>query len=124
MRTIYEQYIDNISRNEKFNKEVYRSIYKLNWDVLGHYFRGVQWMINFINSLHTNKYDSYFFKKKYFEIFKSQLSEYETTMIFYHFLFIEDKKYKELAEKFGLFEFINIELVTDDTEYYDENAFL
>lgn len=124
MRTIFERYLENLKGDKKFDKELYRKVYKLNWDVLGHYFRGVQSMMNFINSLHTQKYDSYFFKKKYFDIFKSQLSEYETTMIFYHFLFIQDKKYKTLAEKFGLFEFINKELITDDTEQYDDNAFL
>lgn len=124
MRKIFEQYLESLYGDKKFNKDLYSKLYKLNWDVLGHYFRGVQYLLTFVNALHSQKYDSFFLKKKYFDVFKSQLSEYETAMIFYHFLFLEDKKYKNIAEKFGFFEFINEELVTDDKELYDKNAFM
>lgn len=123
MRKIFEQYLENLNGNERFNKELYRKLYKLNWDVLGHYFRGVQYLLTFVNSLHSQKYDTFYLKKKYFDIYKSQLSEYETVMVFYHFLFLEDTKYKNIAEMYGFFEFINEELVTDDKKYYDQNAF-
>ncbi len=120
---IYAEYIASLPVDKKFNKVCYARTYKQNWDVLGHYFRGIQSMIDYIDRFTLeNRYDIYY-KRLFFDLFKAQLSEYETAMIFYHFLYLEDEHYKYLAEEYFLFEYINDELITNDRELYNKYAF-
>ncbi|SMO42952.1 Putative phage abortive infection protein [Chryseobacterium rhizoplanae] len=118
---IYGELIYKLNLQGGFDQSVYNVVYKNNWEILGHYFRSVQLIITRIDQLNT---DSYEVKRNYIEILKAQLSEYELAMIFYHFLSHADKSYKEIAEKYALFEYINSALVEDDIVYYNENAFV
>ncbi|QRA44308.1 putative phage abortive infection protein [Chryseobacterium cucumeris] len=124
MGRIYGEYLEALPEDKKFNRQVYHYIYKQNWDVLGHYYRGIQSILDYVDrfKLSTNK--EFYYKKLYFDLIKSQLSEYETAMIFYHFLYLEDRHYKCLAEMNCLFEYINEELVTNDKELYEKYAFV
>ncbi|MDR2238280.1 MAG: putative phage abortive infection protein [Chryseobacterium sp.] len=120
---IYQEYLEALPIDKKFDKSVYQKIYKLNWDVLGHYFRGVQALLDLVDRLSLKSEDALNFKKTYFNLIKSQLSEYETVMLFYHFLFLDDVRYKNLAEQYCLFEYVNDELVTEDKKLYNKSAF-
>lgn len=120
---IYQEYLEALPMDKKFDKHIYQKIYKLNWDVLGHYFRGIQALLDLVDRLSITKDDTLNFKRTYYDLIKSQLSEYETAMLFYHFLFLEDGHYKKLAEQYCLFEYINDELVTDDKKLYNKSAF-
>ncbi|WP_180277264.1 putative phage abortive infection protein [Chryseobacterium sp. 52] len=120
---IYQQYIESLPIDKEFNKQVYQNVYKLNWDVLGHYYRGIQAILDFVDRLNLTSQDEFYYKKIYFDLIKSQLSEYETAMIFYHFLFLDDGHYKKLAEQYCLFEYVNDELITNDKQLYNKYAF-
>lgn len=115
---IYGRYIDCLPDNKKFDNDVYLRIYKENWAVLGHYFRSLEIILLTIENLETNYHIDHNYKQRFMDIIKAQLSEYETAIIFYHFLSSKGIKFKIIAEKYNLFEFVNDELVTDDKIFY------
>lgn len=119
---IYGRYIDHLTADRKFNDNAYLSVYKQNWEILGHYFRGIELILITIDQLKMsdNEWD---YKFRYVDILKAQLSEYETAILFYHFLSSKSAGFKKIAEKYTLFEFVNIELVTDDKNLYNISAF-
>jgi hypothetical protein len=120
---IFSRYIDHLPPDKKFNDISYLKVFKENWEILGHYFRSVEILLFTIDNLDIKKQNNLTYKQRYVDILKSQLSEYETALIFYHFLSSKGLKFKEIAEKYNFFEFINDELITDDKNLYSHKAF-
>lgn len=121
---IFTRYIDHLPTDKKFNNDSYLKVFRQNWEILGHYFRSIEIILKTINNLNIDNKNDNIYKQRYVDILKAQLSEYETALIFYHFLSSKGLKFKEVAEKYAFFEFINDELVTDDKDLYSSNAFL
>ena len=116
---IYGGLAQNMRRVGEYNQSVYESIYKNYWDVLGHYYRNVELILKMIHENSSLSHDN---KYTYIDILKSQLSEYETALLFYHFLGHDYVPYKKIAEEYKFFEFINLQLVTDDIDLYHKSA--
>lgn len=120
---IFTRYIDHLPTDKKFNDESYIKVFKQNWEILGHYFRSIEILLITIDNLDLKKQNDLNYKQRYVDILKSQLSEYETALIFYHFLSSKGLKFKNIAERYTFFEFINDELITDDRNLYSRKAF-
>lgn len=120
---IFSTYIDHLPNDKKFNNESYLKVFKQNWEILGHYFRSIEILLFTIDNLDIKNLNDANYKQRYIDILKSQLSEYETALIFYHFLSSKGLKFKNIAERYTFFEFINDELITDDKNLYSLKAF-
>lgn len=118
-QTIYTTLVHAIKHHDGFSDKVNAMVYKGYWDILGYYYRSIELIVKLVDESESLSEKD---KIKYIDIIKAQLSEYETVMIFYHFLAEKNRSYKLLAEKYTFFEFINPELVTDDIYAYEDSA--
>ncbi len=105
--------------------ECYESFYKERQHEVGHYFRNLYHLINFIDKsdVQGGGFDA---KKRYTNLVRAQLSSYELTMIFYNCLSKYGReKFKPLVEQYGLLK--NMEkslLVSSEHEAcYAKSAF-
>ncbi len=99
--------------------ETYRKFFAKFQEDLGHYFRNLFNLIVFID---TSKLPN---KKFYFNLTRSQLSNYELLLLFYHSLSPYGKRLKPLLEKYSFFiQFPEMELIDRrHKNYFDKKAF-
>ncbi len=91
--------------------------------ILGHYFRNLYRIFKNIDEINVDGFD----KKYYAKLVRAQFSEYETLLLFYNCIWINDnKKFKNLVEKYELLEGTNFDLLIDSENHpnlYIDNAF-
>ncbi|EGR2241139.1 Hypothetical protein VCSRO12_3650 [Vibrio cholerae] len=101
--------------------EVYEKFYQDHCSEIGHYFRHVYHMIDFIEQSSIEN------KKQYSNFIRAQLSDYELILLFNNGLSIHSKdKMKPLIEKYELFEHLSIKLMNFGSariNEYDISAF-
>lgn len=130
-REMYLLLLDVISANE-FRyiedplaniQENYMAFYRLAGEYLAHYFRNLYQTLNFIDSSDIfNDYE----KKKYSNIVRAQVSNYELALLFYNGLSpLGIDKFKVLLEKYEFFEHIpsNLNIPIMLVGYYDVSVF-
>lgn len=99
--------------NEDYSLEIIRDAYTNFWDSwnkdLGHYFRFLYNIFKHIDE--SSEKD----KKKYANIIRAQLSDYELLILFYNCLHTHgSEKFKPLAEKYALFDNLSPDLLFDE----------
>ncbi|MFH4667138.1 putative phage abortive infection protein [Vibrio cidicii] len=95
--------------------ELYEDFYQNYRSDIGHYFRHVYQIINFID---TSTIEN---KKQYSNFIRAQLSDYELLLLFINGLSIHGKdKMKPLIEKYELFEHLSINLIKTGFEQVGE----
>ncbi|MGN2614732.1 putative phage abortive infection protein [Aliivibrio fischeri] len=92
--------------NGRTLNEWYENFYQNYRSDIGHYFRHVYQIINFIDKSNIEN------KKQYSNFFRAQLSDYELLLLFINGLSIHGReKMKPLIEKYELFEHLSISLI-------------
>jgi hypothetical protein len=106
---------------------VYFSFYVKHQSVIGHYFRNLYNVFEFVASAEIPEHE----KGKYISIASAQLSQFELTLLFYNAITPlpsdTDNKFKSLIERFGLFEDLNQALLLHpkrDNMPYHSSAFI
>ncbi|HAS6391853.1 TPA: putative phage abortive infection protein [Vibrio parahaemolyticus] len=101
--------------------KLYENFYQNYRSDIGHYFRHVYQIINFID---TSTIEN---KKQYSNFIRAQLSDYELVLLFINGLSIHGRdKMKPLIEKYELFEHLSINLIqvgVEQVRAYDISAF-
>ena len=109
----YTKRDDDKTKNEYFTK-LYMKLYNEFQSQLGHYFRYLYNIFKFLNSDNVNSENKIFFSK----LVRSQLSNYELSILFYNCLSEHgNKKFKPLVEKFALFKNLPPDLLLDKSHY-------
>lgn len=98
----------------------YEEFYKKHSHELGHYFRYIYRILKFIDESQVSD------KQEYSGILRAQLSNPELALLFYNGITWRGSKMKPLAEKYALFE--NLELTVlvrenEDSTFYNVSAF-
>lgn len=90
--------------------EYYMTFYELYGDQIGHYFRNIYQIINFIDKSEVGN------KKFYSNLLRAQMSSHELGLLFYNCLSdLGREKFKPLIEKYSFFEHLPlIEHIADD----------
>ncbi|WP_052810376.1 putative phage abortive infection protein [Vibrio renipiscarius] len=100
---------------------VYDNFYREHRSEIGHYFRHVYQIINFIDKSNISN------KKQYSNFIRAQLSDYELVLLFINGLSIHARdKMKPLIEKYELFEHLSIDLFefgVERAKEYEISAF-
>lgn len=113
-----QKYVSLVANNHKDRYEIFYQGYRSD---IGHYFRHVYQIMNFIDSSNIKN------KKQYSNFIRAQLSDYELLLLFLNGLSIHGKdKMKPLIEKYGLFEHLSPDLISIGVEQiceYDGTAF-
>lgn len=110
--------------NDTSEKEKVFNMYKYFWDKwnkdLGHYFR---FLYNVFKHIDTSSEKD---KKKYSNIVRAQLSDYELLLLFYNCLYVHGSlKFKPLVEKYSLMDNLPVEMLIKEEhkKMYNNEAF-
>ncbi|WP_444919993.1 putative phage abortive infection protein [Microbulbifer sp. CnH-101-G] len=102
-------------------REAYEREYALHENDVGHVFRGVYLVLDFVGGSDIDN------KLRYMKIIQSQLSLYEQVMLFYHCLFGPcPSEFKLLMEEWGMFSNLNFDILIEGEvikEMYHSAAF-
>ena len=98
----------------------YENFYQKHSHELGHYFRYIYRILKFIDESQVSN------KREYSGILRAQLSNPELALLFYNGITWRGSKLKPLAEKYALFENLELKLLvrlSEDSKFYDMAAF-
>ncbi len=94
--------------NKHVLDESYRRFFIKTQQEFGHYFRNIYSIMKFIDNSNIEN------KKHYFDILKSLLSTYESTILFYHSLSIYmPSEFKKLFQKYSIIDFVDTTKLLD-----------
>ncbi len=98
----------------------YETVFKLHKSDLSLYYKSFYHLLIFVEESRIEK------KKEYFEIIKSQISDYEQALLFYHSLNIGKEKIKPFIEKYTLFKDLDSTLIYKDLlkDQYKDSSFI
>lgn len=99
---LLERLRNEMTREVRPFQDYYLDFYNSNNHILGHYFRFLFNMINFIESSDIKN------KVFYSKLVRAQLSDHEVAILFYNGLSQKGKKFKPLIEKYGLLKILMI----------------
>ena len=123
LRNKYKEIIPENRGYEKDSLEHLQKMYDSFFDSyqheIGHYFRNLYHIVNYIEESKIEQ------KKKYFQIIRAQLSSFELLLLFYNSLHPISAKLKIKLEKFAILHNINLDKLfnTAHIAYYKESAF-
>ncbi|MCX6155889.1 MAG: hypothetical protein NT007_17215 [Candidatus Kapabacteria bacterium] len=125
-RIIFSDLVDitgEISLNPSYTEDLIQASFETfltkHQSLLGHYFRNVENIYNFIR---FNLFENIDF---YINLFRSQFSNYELLVLFYYALSEEGKSFRILAEEFSVFNSIPAESLMDfrHKDFFSTRAF-
>ncbi|RUT72933.1 putative phage abortive infection protein [Ancylomarina longa] len=115
---------DNLSRTEVFEKEKksYELFFKVHHYEIGHYFRHLYNILNFIESSekHFSERNIVFDHKKYANFIQAQMSSFELMLLFYNVLFFD--KTKRLVLKYGILDNLAKEDLINTSDYFEQTG--
>lgn len=103
-------------------RSAYQDFWKDNQQDLGHYYRCIYNIVRFINEIHTEKKALNI--TRYIRIFRSQLSDYEITMLFYNGLSMPGEKSKIFIERYAMLNNVSRELLLDPSHRDHDKLYL
>lgn len=106
-RGLYKTQAVMMLGDKKFEKS-YEKFWEKNGHELGHYFRTIYNIVKFVNNSDVGN------KKFYTNILRAQLSDPETSLLFYNCLSLNGAaKFKPLVEEYGLLKNVDFECLND-----------
>ncbi|WP_160270695.1 putative phage abortive infection protein [Kosakonia sacchari] len=111
---------EDVNRAKRILKRVSTSFFEKRTQYIGHYFRYFISTIGYIENGVIDDDD----KKKYINIMKSQLSNYEMVIMFYYALTDSGANLKDAIERFTLFEYFPLDklLARNQTKMFSDSA--
>ena len=115
----------NRPKIEVFNATYEEELFSRFQPFVGHYFRHLYNVVKFVHEHEFFDEKEFTEKKRYTNLIRAQLSSDELGLLFYNCLSDRGAKFKDLVEKYALFEDMPSEVFIDpeDKECYDSSAY-
>ena len=104
--------VQNNTSEKKFLNSVYEEVFDEYQQYIGHYFLYLYQVVKFVDRSDQEAEA----KKFYTDLIRAQLSSDELGLLFYHSLSDRGAKFKDLVEKYALFEDMPSEVLIDEVD--------